>query len=156
MRFRGNIVLQYSVATFVIILGVSVALGMTLASRITDYQLRSHIRLFPELIGLTVRNNPQMYEMFSSAAGGTVSPATESILRGLFGLGTIFRVKVWSSNGTIVWSDSHPEIGQKFPDDPPLVEALTGRAAYELGETENEEAVIEKDQIGRASWRVRV
>jgi len=144
MRFRRNIVLQYSIATFIIILGVSVALGITLASRITDYQLRSHIRLFPELIGLTVKNNPQVYEMFKSASGGTVSPDTEGILRGLFGLGTIFRVKVWSRDGTIVWSDSRKEIGQKFPDDPPLVEALTGRAAYELGESENEEDVIEK------------
>jgi class 3 adenylate cyclase len=146
MRFRRNIVLQYSIATFIIIFGVSVALGITLARRITDYQLRSHIRLFPELIGLTVKNNPQVYEMFKSPSGGTVSPATEGILRGLFGLGTIFRVKAWSRDGTIVWSDSPQEIGQKFPDDPPLVEALTGRAAYELGESENEEAVIEKNR----------
>jgi class 3 adenylate cyclase len=146
MRFRGNIILQYSIATFFIIAAVSVALGVTLAAQITDYQLRSHIRLYPELIGLTVKDNPQLYDMFQSASGGIVSPSTEGILRGLFGLGTIFRVKVWSTNGTIVWSDSSEEIGQKFPDDPPLVVALGGKPAYELGESEKEENVSEKDK----------
>ena len=37
MRFRGNIILQYSIATFIIIAAVSVALGVTLAAQITDY-----------------------------------------------------------------------------------------------------------------------
>jgi class 3 adenylate cyclase len=146
MRFRGNIILQYSIATFLIILAVSVALGFTLARQITDYQLRSHIRTYPELISLIVRDNPQVYDMFQTPSGGIVSPGTEGVLRGLFGLGTIFRVKAWSANGTIVWSDSPEEIGQKFPDDPPLVEALKGRAAYELGESEKEENVAEKDK----------
>jgi class 3 adenylate cyclase len=147
MRFRGNIILQYSIATFLIILAVSVALGVMLAARITDYQLRSHIRLFPELIGLIAKDNPEIYDMFQTPSGGFVSPGTETVLRGLFGLGTIFRVKAWSANATIVWSDSPQEIGQKFPGDPPLMEALgTGRAAYELGESEKEENLSEKDK----------
>ncbi len=146
MRVRGNIILQYSVATFIITAAVSVALALTLASQITGYQLRSHIRLFPELIRLMVNQNPQVYDMFRTPSGGPVSPGTESILRSLFGLETIFRVKVWSTDGTIVWSDSPEEIGQKFPSDPPLVEALTGKAAYELGESEKEENVSEKDK----------
>ncbi len=147
MRFRGNIILQYSIATFLIILAVSVALGVMLAARITDYQLRSHIRLYPELISLIAKDNPEIYDMFQTPSGGFVSPGTEAVLRGLFGLGTIFRVKAWSADATIVWSDSPQEIGQKFPGDPPLVEALgTGRAAYELGESEKEENVSEKDK----------
>ena len=146
MRFRGNIILQYSIATFFIILAVSVALALTLANRITDYQLRSHVRLFPELIGLTVKQSPQVYDMFRSPSGGPVSAETESVLRSLFGLGTIFRVKAWSSDGTIVWSDQKNEIGQNFAGDPPLVEALTGKAAYELGESEKAENISEKDK----------
>ena len=147
MRFRGNIILQYSIATFIIIAAVSVALGVTLAAQITDYQLRSHIRLYPALIGLIVRDSPQVYDMFQSPSGGIVSPSTESVLRGLFGLGTIFRVKVWSANGSIVWSDSPEEIGQRFPGDPPLVEALRGKAGRtSLGESEKEENVSEKDK----------
>ena len=67
MRFRGNIILQYSIATFLIILAVSVGLGYVLSTQITDYQLRSHIRIFPEMIGLTVIENPGVYQMFSSA-----------------------------------------------------------------------------------------
>ncbi|HVO40231.1 MAG TPA: adenylate/guanylate cyclase domain-containing protein [Spirochaetia bacterium] len=147
MRVRGNIILQYSVATFVIILVVSVVLGRLLVGQITDYQLRSHIRLYPELIDLAVKGNPSVYDMFQTASGGPVRPSVESLLRSFFGLGTIFRVKVWSRDGTIVWSDQRDEIGQKFPGDDPLVEALqTGRAAYELGESEKEENVSEKDK----------
>jgi class 3 adenylate cyclase len=139
MRVRGNIILQYSIATFLIIAAVSVALGITLARQITDYQLRSNIRLYPEMIGLIVKQSPQVYDMFRTPSGGPVTPETETVLRGLFGLGTIFRVKVWSSDGTIVWSDQQVEIGQKFPDDDTLREALTGKAAYELGTSEKQE-----------------
>jgi len=141
MRFRGNIILQYSVATFLIIAAVSVALGITLARQITDYQLRSHIHLYPELISLIVKQSPQVYDMFRTSSGGTVSTETESVLRGLLGLGTIFRVKVWSTDGTIVWSDQKAEIGQKFPDDDTLQDALTGKPAYELGESGKQENV---------------
>jgi len=142
MRFRGNIILQYSITTFLFISAVSVALGITLARQITDYQLRSHIRLFPELIGLTVKQSPQVYDMFRSPSGGPVSAETEGVLRGLFGLGTIFRVKAWSSDGTIVWSDQKDEIGQRFPDDDTLQDALkTGKPAYELGTSEKQENV---------------
>ncbi len=144
MRFRGNIILQYSIVTFLIIAAVSAALGITLARRITDYQLRSHIRLYPELIDLTVKGDPGVYAMFSGPSGGPVSADTVKTLRGLFGVGSIFRVKAWSRDGTIVWSDQADEIGQKFPDDPPLVEALTGQPAYELGESEKAENVDEK------------
>ena len=142
MRVRGNIILQYSAATFLIIATVSVALGITLARQITDYQLRSHIRLYPELISLIVKESPEVYAMFATPSGGSVSPRTETVLRSLFGLGTIFRVKVWSTDGTIVWSDQGEEIGQKFPDDDTLQDALTtGRPAYELGESEKQENV---------------
>jgi class 3 adenylate cyclase len=144
MRFRANILLQYSIATFAIILAVSVALGITLARQITDYQLRSHIRLYPELIDLVVRQNASVSAMFRTASGGPVTPEVEGVLRSFFGMGTIFRVKVWSRDGTIIWSDSKEEIGQRFPDDPPLVEALSGKASYELGETEKEENIDEK------------
>jgi class 3 adenylate cyclase len=149
MRFRGNIILQYSITTFIIISAVSVALGITLARQITDYQLRSHIRLFPELIGLTVKQNPQVYDMFRTASGGPVSADTEGVLRGLFGLGTIFRVKAWSTDGTIVWSDQKEEIGQKFPDDDTLQEALTtAKPAYELGESEKQENALSEKAKG--------
>ena len=148
MRFRGNIILQYSIATFVIILVVSVVLGRLLVGQITDYQIRSHIRLYPELIDLAVKGNPAGVRHVPVRLGRTrVAASVESLLRSFFGLGTIFRVKVWSRDGTIVWSDSREEIGQKFPGDPPLVEALTGRsAAYELGESEKEENVAEKNK----------
>ena len=63
MRFRGNIILQYSIATFAIIFAVAVGLAVTLASQITDYQLRSHIRLYPELISLLVKQNAHITNM---------------------------------------------------------------------------------------------
>jgi hypothetical protein len=73
MRSRGNIILQYSIATFAIIFVVAVALGITLASQITDYQLRSHIRLYPELISLLVKQNAHIPTIFQSPSGCTRS-----------------------------------------------------------------------------------
>ena len=49
MRICGNIILQYSIATFIIVTAVSIALGITLTKRIVDYQIRSHVRLYQEV-----------------------------------------------------------------------------------------------------------
>jgi signal transduction histidine kinase len=44
----------------------------------------------------------------------------------------IIRVKIYDAAGAVVWSDEPRLIGQRFPDNPHLVSALTGRTMVNL------------------------
>src|SRR5208283_2318183 len=143
MRLRTNVIFQYSLTTFGIVAVISALLGLTMAGAITNYQLRSHIRLYPEIVRLTMNDPGEL--IATLGAGGPVSPEEERLLRGFFSLG-IFRVKVWNPSATIVWSDQKDLIGQRFDDDDAFHVAMGGTVTYELGEAEKAENIDERDR----------
>jgi hypothetical protein len=51
MRLRGNVILQYTVATFAIVTAITVGLAVVLTRRIVDYQIRSHVESYQGLSG---------------------------------------------------------------------------------------------------------
>jgi HD-GYP domain-containing protein (c-di-GMP phosphodiesterase class II) len=144
MRIRGNVLFQYSLTTLLVVALVSAVLGFTLTRAITDYQLSSHIRLYPEIVRLATRDPVALAAALQT--GGRLSPDTEKFLRDFLKLGTVFRVKLWNSAATIVWSDDAGLIGKKFDDDGAFYEAMSGTVAYELGETEEAENIDERDR----------
>ena len=61
MRFRDNVILQYSLITLFVVAIVSTALGVTVSSAIKRYQLQSHVRLYPEIIRLAMSDSEGLY-----------------------------------------------------------------------------------------------
>ena len=144
MRLRENVIFQYSLTTLVAVGAVSVLLGFTMTAAITDYQLGSHVRLYPEIVRLALRDPDGLYGALEP--GGRVSPDAERLLREFLQLGTIFRVKVWNPRATIVWSDQGDLIGKSFDDDDAFHTAMGGTVTYELGEAEKSENIDEHDK----------
>ena len=64
------------------------------------------------------------------------------------GLPEIVRVKVWSREATVLWSDESRLIGQRFPDNVPLRSALTGAVAVEVKEVRGAENRYEAGRFG--------
>jgi HD-GYP domain-containing protein (c-di-GMP phosphodiesterase class II) len=139
MKLRGNIILQYSLVTFGIVFVISVALGTTLARQITDYLLRAHIRLYPEIVRLTVKDDARIYGFFDTAHPAAATPDIEKLFGEFLSLGNIYRVKIWSRDATILWSDQKELIGQQFSDDDELQSALRGTVRYEIAQLEKRE-----------------
>ena len=106
------------------VLVISVALGVTLAREITQYQLRTHVKLYPEIVRLTVEDDARIYAFFDTAAAGTVDPALDQRFREFLTLGNIFRVKVWGRDATVLWSDQRELIGQRFTDNDGFQDAM--------------------------------
>ena len=71
MRLRGNIILQYTITTVTIVLAITIALGFTLTRRIAAYQINSHIRLYQEVVRLTVRDDANVYALFEADSPGS-------------------------------------------------------------------------------------
>jgi len=146
VRIRGNVILQYSVATFIIVTVISISLGVTLTRRIVDYQIRSHVRLYQEVAQLTLKDDVEAYALFASEAPGSVTPHLAGLFSELRSLGNIFRVKIWGRDGTILWSDQTELIGQKFSDNDGFLDAMKGSVAWENAQLEKAENIDEKDR----------
>ncbi len=143
MKFRGNIMLQYSLVTFGVVAAISVLLSVTLSRQLTDYQIRSHIRLYPEIVRLTAKDDARVSALFSNGRPSAVSPELEGLFGQFLHLGNIFRVKVWSRDAVILWSDQRDLIGQSFPDNDGLQDALAGEESYEVARPDKRENVDE-------------
>jgi signal transduction histidine kinase len=61
----------------------------------------------------------------------------------------ILRVKIYDTAMAVVWSNEPRLIGQRFPDNPHLVSALTGRTVVNLALEEKGENVYEREDAGR-------
>lgn len=61
----------------------------------------------------------------------------------------IVRVKIWSRDGTLIYSDEATLIGQRFPLSEHLVAALRGEIAMEISSLTEAENVAERDQFSR-------
>jgi HD-GYP domain-containing protein (c-di-GMP phosphodiesterase class II) len=146
MKFRGNVILQYTAATIVIVSAITVALALVLTRRISDYQISSHLRLYQEVVRLTVKDDAAVYAMFDADTPAAVTPDLAALFREFLSLGNIFRVKVWGRTAAILWSDQAELIGQSFPDNDGFVEAMTGTVAFENAALEKAENIDEKNR----------
>ncbi|HET6452624.1 MAG TPA: HD domain-containing phosphohydrolase [Spirochaetia bacterium] len=146
MRIRGNVIIQYSAATLLIVTAISVALGITLTRRIAAYQIDSHVKLYEEVSRLTMKDDAEAYALFAADSPGAVSPHLEALFRDFLSLGNIFRVKIWGRDGAILWSDQAELIGQRFPDNDGFQEAMQGAVTSENAQLETAENIDEKDR----------
>ena len=83
---------------------------------------------------------------------GTLDPARyeqiDSLIRQNVLNKHVVRVKIWSREGLLLYSDEKEQIGQRFPDDDELQEALAGKIVSVVS-PEKEENEEEREQYGR-------
>ena len=60
----------------------------------------------------------------------------------------LFRMKVWDRNFTVIWSNLGDLIGQRFPDNHEVEEALEGKVELEMEQEEKSERVTERQFEG--------
>ena len=88
MRFRDNVILQYSLITLFVVAIVSTALGVTVSSAIKRYQLQSHVRLYPEIIRLAMSDSEVLTRL--SSREDPSRPMRKTCSPGFLSLGMIF------------------------------------------------------------------
>ncbi len=146
MTFRGNIILQYSAVTLLIVGAITAALGITLTRRLGAYQVDTHTKLYEEVVRITVKDDPRVFALFAANSPAAMTPALVDLFRELLSLGNVFRVKIWGRDGTVLWSDQSELIGQKFPDNEGFQEAMDGTVAAENAALEKAENIQERNR----------
>jgi len=146
MKLLKNIIIQYTIITFLVILIISVTLGTILSKRITNYTIQTHVDIFPIVIQSSANNHPEVYTFLKSPAGTSLPEHVRSFSEELLSIGTIFRIKIWGKDGTILWSDKAELIGLNFKDDISFIKAIQGNLSYEVSLPEEAEQITEKGQ----------
>lgn len=139
-----NSLLQYSVLTFIIILVVSFGLINILTSYVADYTINSHIKIYPDMVKIFVKNN-QLVKFYFEQPPGTLETRGKWVFSDFLLLGNIIRLKIWDNNGTILWSDDPNIVGKNFSNNIHFRQAILGESVYSIEEPNDEENAGEKE-----------
>ena len=133
-----------------LVLGVSAALvigtAVLVSTNVTDHLQRAAVNEAVRTTEAVVRG----YIDPSVAGGGLADPtpaqaaAIDADLVRLVSAGKILRIKVWSLNGTVVFSDLPALRGHQFPVDTELAESLAGDVATSFSGAADEENIFER------------
>ena len=141
MTIRKNIILQFTIITFVVIVGVSSYLATLLTDRMTERVIHHHLDFYPRLATRLINNDPDVYKIFKKDIPKELKQQICSRFREFLHFGTIFRTKVWTLDGTVLWSDEPEIIGKKYDKKEDFTKVIKGGVQYEIEsphETEHE------------------
>ncbi|MEW6426684.1 MAG: HD domain-containing phosphohydrolase [Thermodesulfobacteriota bacterium] len=144
MKFTRNIIFQFTFLTFFVVLGVSLFLGIVLTRRMTADVIARHIEIYPQLMTGLMKSQPAIEDFLRGASPASAPLEAGQAFAGLLNFGTVFRVKVWAMDGTILWSDKSELIGQAFPDNDDFLYAARTGVHYEVEHPDKEEHIFER------------
>jgi len=142
--FRTNVIVQYTVTTFVLILLVTIVLAQTLSGQVAHDVIQSHLKVFPELVKTTLKQHPGTVQWLRSTPGEKLPQDVEEFFTALLDIPGVFRIKVWNQQGTVIWSDRKELIGKNFAGNPLLDQALKGEVAYGKKSANKQENITEQ------------
>lgn len=129
---KDNVLLQYTVITLILISVFSLILGNLVTKWSVDLQISKHLDLYPQIIKQKLIDYPELAMMLVDGDYQSHQEQMKGIADNLADLGSIFRVKIWNVDDTVVWSNDTSIIGKKFPTNELYKIAILGKNAYEI------------------------
>src|SRR3990172_3274276 len=137
-QFSGGLLLQFAAASFVVVACMGVALGWMLGriveqNALTDASIEAQDVVSSRVMGhlspgdLRLPMTGERYDAFQRLV-------QESVVSG-----RTARIKVWSRDGVVIFSDDATLVGQRFPIADEMAEALKGDLATDVSDLQGEE-----------------
>ena len=112
----------------ILALGMAFALSSLLARAVSDWEWENTAALVRREV-----EQEKLAPLLSQPPGPeTAARLGPEIQRAFKGLPEVTRIKVWNRQATVLWSDESRLIGQSFPDNHELKEALEGKVEVEI------------------------
>jgi signal transduction histidine kinase len=141
---RLGLLTRFATLTFLCVTALAIAMGFALSHLLT----RAVSEWEWENTAALMRREVELGELsafFTEPPGPeTVARWSGRISRLFAGLPEVVRVKIWDRNATVIWSDEAQLVGQRFPDNDELKEALEGEVAVEIQPLEKAEQRYER------------
>src|SRR5580765_1625239 len=125
---------------------VLLVMGYLICARIAEHQALTDARHLTELVGETVIE-PQLTSAALDGRPGALDRLNRVVddRDGLLHRTLIRRVKIWSTDGTVLYSSDPTEIGKSFPPDDEQRRVLaTGRSAASVSDLSQAENVSDR------------
>ncbi|MFL5735135.1 MAG: adenylate/guanylate cyclase domain-containing protein [Chloroflexia bacterium] len=136
MRKQTTLLQRFSIVTLVMTVVISVLLAIQVTSSIEQTALDSARNDLAEVIRTRQPFWLQMSDPRGEFARTHEDPqdyaAWKTRMDAIFTGYAVYRIKVWNSSSQVIWSDDPALIGQKYPDNDELREALDGTVKSEL------------------------
>ena len=129
--FQSNLLVRFSVVSFVMMTAIAVVLAVVLSNKIRDDAVED---LVDEAVGtstgrLLARITPQDLE--TPMVGQRYDDFHRFVQQSIVSARTA-RIKLWSKDGTVIYSNDPAGVGERLPEKDNLLIALTGENAIEI------------------------
>lgn len=130
-RLRENLLVQFSVVSFVIMAAIAVVLAITLSNKIQSGALDT---LAEEAIGASSGRILRIITPadFEVPMTGARYDRFHEFVRSSIASDRTARIKLWAADGTVIYSNDPKGVGEKFPQNQSLLKALRGERAIGL------------------------
>lgn len=121
---------KYAVLSVLVIVVAILVLGKALVDDSNDRLTKTHLRLLPDTVRTLIDQHQDVTSWFLKPPGTTLPESMAKLSERLLNISGVFRLKVWNTHGTILWSDHAGLIGKNFAQNHHFQVASSGNVTY--------------------------
>jgi PAS domain S-box-containing protein/putative nucleotidyltransferase with HDIG domain len=145
---RLSFLAKFSLTSFVLLGLLAIALAWGLQRQMEESALKQEAASAADQVSYVLNHNLRAADL-----AGPLDPARYAQLDNLIRTNLLdehtARVKIWSKDGLLLYSDEKSLVGQRFPLDHELIEALEGNIEMEVSDLTDAENVSERNLYSR-------
>ncbi|MDP2662817.1 MAG: sensor domain-containing diguanylate cyclase, partial [Dehalococcoidia bacterium] len=130
-QLSGGLLLQFAAVSFVVVVCMGVALGWMLGRIVAENALTDAALEVRDVVSRRVMGHLSPGDLRSPMTGERYDAFQRLVEESVVSERTA-RIKLWSRDGTVIFSDNAALVGQRFPVGDKMAEALKGELAMEL------------------------
>ncbi|MDO8683152.1 MAG: hypothetical protein Q7N50_06690, partial [Armatimonadota bacterium] len=146
---KATLTQRFAVYSFICIGLMTAALWFIVSNYLIGQMLQREWETTAQMVRADVRQL-LVDEDFAAKDPLAVRYQFENLLKHMMLIPDIVRFKVYNHEGVVIWSDDQRVVGQKYPDNDELQEALEGKVVAEMSSLSKKENVYEQDTTGSA------
>ncbi len=145
MNLKNNVLLQYSAVTLVLTLLVTISTGAYMGHKSKQYLIETHLDLYPNFVQHFTESEDSVTYFLDNSNQKSIPRELNSHLQLLLEIESVFRIKLWNRNDTVIWSDRKELIGNTFPEENIIEQLSDKQLIYEFTEPHAQEHKFEQD-----------
>ncbi len=145
---RPNLLLRFTLISFFLTIGIAIALTLGIQQRLENDALQQEANSAADQVALILNPNLWAHDLTGPLTPSRFS-ALDSLIRKEILREHIVHVKIYSRDGTVLYSDEANLVGHKFPIDDELAKALTGQVGMDISDLSKPENITERGQYSR-------
>ncbi len=141
---KPTLLLKFSIIALILIIAIAAVLTWNIQQQMEENELRVAAETTAAQVSMILNKN-----LGHDDIQGQLEPARfaeiDSLIRQYLIHEHIVRVKIWNRNGILIYSDEKDLVGQSFPVNDELSDALNGKISMDISSLKKEENVGERN-----------